>query len=309
VLLCICQTDKLSTDTESALMVELGYLVVGHTTRDLGETSFSIGGTASYAARTARALGCRVGAITSADADLDLGQVLPDVLTARFLAATTTTFQNITAGEGRQQVILSVAKPLVPAMIPHDWRAAIVHIGPVAQECAPELVSAFGETFVGLTPQGWLRKWDETGQVSCCPMREMEGVLALADAVVLSLEDLGGDWELAADYGARAQLLALTQGPQGCTVFSDGHVRHFPALEVDEKDSTGAGDIFAASFFYALRCGLAPARRHDPWTAARFANCVAGKSVTRSGLPSTPSAEEVTWCRRAALLGHSTELL
>jgi sugar/nucleoside kinase (ribokinase family) len=289
-------------------MVELDYLVIGHATRDLKGDSFAVGGTAAYAARTARALGCRVGVITSTDADLDLAQALPGVLVARALSPATT-FENINTDGGRQQVIHHVARALVPAMTPDDWRAAIVHIGPVAQECDPALTSAFGKTFVGVTPQGWMRQWDETGQVIPCQWRGPEDVLARADAVVLSLEDVGGNWGLAAEYAAQTRLLALTQGAEGCTVYADGESRHFPAPEMDEEDSTGAGDIFAASLFYALQRGSAFARGHAPWTAALFANCVAAQSVTRSGLSSTPVAEEVALCRQSTLRGHSTEPL
>ncbi|MGD2177137.1 MAG: PfkB family carbohydrate kinase [Anaerolineae bacterium] len=288
-------------------MVELDYLVIGHATRDLKEDSFAVGGTAAYASRTARALGCRVGVITSTDADLDLSRALPDVLIARYPAPTTTTFENITTDGKRQQVIHHVARTLVPAMTPDDWQAAIVHIGPVAQECHPALASAFGKAFVGVTPQGWMRQWDETGRVSHCRRRGMEDVLARADAVVLSLEDVEGNWGLAAEYAAQTRLLALTQGTEGCTIYAEGETRHFPAPDVAEEDSTGAGDIFATSFFYALQRGRASKRGQNPWTAGRFANCVAAQSVTRSGLSGTPSAEEVARCRRATLRGHSAQ--
>jgi sugar/nucleoside kinase (ribokinase family) len=285
-------------------MIELDYLVIGHATRDLTGNSFTVGGTAAYAARTAQALGCRVGVITSGSADLDLGQALADVLVVRSPAPITTTFENVTIDGKRRQVIHHVAGPLAPAMVPHDWRAAIVHIGPVAQECHPTLASAFGKAFVGVTPQGWMRRWDEAGRVSHSRWRGGEDVLALADAVVLSLEDVEGSWDRAAEYATQTRLLALTQGVEGCTVYADGEIRHFSAPEVDEDDSTGAGDVFAASFFYSLQRGLASASGHSPWAAARFANCIAAQSVTRSGLSSTPSTEEVDRCRRATLRGH-----
>jgi sugar/nucleoside kinase (ribokinase family) len=297
------------------LAVILDYLVIGHATRDLRGHSSTVGGTVVYAARTARALGCQVGVITSADADLDLGQALPDVLVARFLTPTTTTFENTNTEGGRQQVIHHVSRALVPSMAPDDWRAAIVHIGPVAQECHPGLASAFREAFVGVTPQGWMRQWDDAGRVSQCQWRGMEGVLARADAVVLSLEDLGGDWDLAAEYASQTRLLAVTQGADGCTVYSEGEIRRFAAREIDEEDSTGAGDIFAASFFCALRRSSAPehghqagqAAGHRAWAAARFANCVAAGSVTRSGPSSTPSVEEVARCEQATLRNHTAE--
>jgi sugar/nucleoside kinase (ribokinase family) len=276
----------------SALVTQLDYLVIGHVTRDLVDGNFTIGGTASYAARMARALGCRVGVVTSASPDLDLSQVLDGILVARFPAVTTTTFKNVYTSDGRRQVLRGVAELLVPEMVPSHWKAAIVHLGPVARECAPALIHAFGNSFVGITPQGWMRRWDAAGNVSCCHWEDAEPLLARADGVVLSEEDVAGDRARVARYAAQSRLLVMTQGAAGCTVYTHGQVRHFPAPTVHEVDPTGAGDIFSVAFFVWLR------RTGDPWTAARFANCVAARSVTRVGLDSTPSPEEVTYCEQ-----------
>ena len=271
-------------------LVALDYLVIGHVTRDLIDGHFTIGGTVSYAARTALALGCRVGIVTSAEADLDLA-ALDGVLIARHSAAATTTFKNIYTSTGRRQMLHGLAAPLSREMVPADWQPDIVHLGPVARECAPSLVDAFGEAFIGVTPQGWMRRWDEAGQVSGGSWESAEPILARADAVVLSEEDVAGDRVLISRYAALTQLLVVTQGREGCTVHTGGESRHFPAPPMREVDPTGAGDIFAAAFFYCYR------RREDPWEAARFANCIAAYSVTRAGLDGTPRPEEVARCR------------
>jgi len=273
-------------------MVELDYLVVGHVTRDLVDGTFTIGGTAPYAARTARALGCRVGIVTSADPHLDLSHALEDVLISRFPAAATTTFENIYTAEGRRQVLHSLAETLTPTMVAADWRAKIVHVGPVARECDPALVDALGGGFVGVTPQGWMRRWDQAGRVSRAGWEQAEQWLARADGVVLSEEDVAGDESLIAQYAAQTRVLVVTQGAAGCMVCTDGYTRRFPAPKVDEVDPTGAGDIFAAAFFVRLQ------RSQDPWLAARFANCVAAGSVTRVGLASTPVPDELARCAR-----------
>ena len=59
------------------------------------------------------------------------------------------------------------------------------------------------------------------------------------------------------------------------------------APQVREVDPTGAGDIFAACFFYRLL------ETRDPWEAARFANQLAAISITRQGLDSAPTVEEI----------------
>jgi sugar/nucleoside kinase (ribokinase family) len=276
-------------------MVELDYLVIGHVTRDLANGDFTIGGTVSYAARTAQALGCRVGILTSASPDFDLSHALDNIPITLVPATATTTFENIYTPNGRCQILHATAKTLVPEMMPSDWTVAsngIVHLGPVAQECAPTLIDAFGDAFMGLTPQGWMRCWDRTKQVSRCSWKEAEPLLARADAIVLSEEDMAGDETLVTRYTAQTRLLVLTQGASGCTVYTEGQSRHLPAPAAQEIDATGCGDIFAATFFVWLQ------RSGDPWAAARLANCVAARSVTRTGLDGTPTPDEVIECEQ-----------
>lgn len=282
-------------------MVELDYVVIGHITRDLSGTGFRVGGTAAYAALTARALGCRVGVVTSTGPGLELREPLEEILVAHIPARESTTFENRYVDERREQWIHSRAEELRPAMVPADWQAGIAHIGPVAQECDPAVVGVFGDAFVGLTPQGWMRQWDERGRVSRSRWSDAEEVLARADAVVLSAEDIGGRDALVAEYAARTAVLALTRGAAGCTVYAGSEVREFSPPGVVEGDPTGAGDVFAASFFYALESG------HEPWAAARFANCLAAQSVTRRGLAGVPDTEEVSRCRRITLEGRGSD--
>jgi sugar/nucleoside kinase (ribokinase family) len=279
----------------------IDYLAIGHVTRDLVNDAYTIGGTVSYAARTAQALGCRVGIVTSASPDLDLNNALGDILVTRIPAAKTTTFENIYTPNGRRQMLHTIAERLVPEMVPQDWRVApagtVFHLGPVAQECDPALVDAFGDrsdgAFIGLTPQGWMRHRDQTGHVSRCQWEGAEALLARADAVVLSEEDIEGDEALVNRYAAQARLLVLTQGAAGCTVHMEGQSRHFPAPAVREVDATGSGDIFAATFFVKAQ------HTGDPWAAARFANCVAAQSVAREGLNGTPTTDEIMECEQA----------
>jgi sugar/nucleoside kinase (ribokinase family) len=57
-----------------------------------------------------------------------------------------------------------------------------------------------------------------------------------------------------------------------------------------EFEATGAGDIFAAAYLFRYQATL------DPWEAARFATNLAAYSVTRSGLDSIPTREEIQTC-------------
>jgi sugar/nucleoside kinase (ribokinase family) len=82
-------------------------------------------------------------------------------------------------------------------------------------------------------------------------------------------------------------VFVVTESYFGARVYWHGDVRHFNAPSVIEKDATGAGDIFAASFFIRFF------KTKNPWEAARFANQIASYSVTRSGLDSIPKREEI----------------
>lgn len=268
-------------------------------TQDVTPQGLVIGGTAAFAARTARALGCRVGVVTSVRADLDLNSALPGVICHSLPAEATTTFENVYTPSGRRQAVRAVAKRLDLAAIPAQWRRpAIVHLGPVAQEVDPALVVAFPMSLVGVTPQGWLRRWDERGEVTTCVWTRAEAVLSQATAVVLSPEDVGDEVALA-EYARRAHILVVTRGAAGSTVTWAGESRHFPAPSVAEVDPTGAGDVYAAAFFVRLY------ETRDPWEAARFATCLAALSVTRPGLQGTPTSEEVAGCRSGDR-GHKT---
>jgi sugar/nucleoside kinase (ribokinase family) len=242
-------------------------------------------------------LGCRVGIVTSSGTDFDLTHVVDGALVTHFPAATTTTFENIYTPDSRRQVLHTVAEKLSPEMVPSDWRASIIHVGPVARECDPAMVNALGNGFVGVTPQGWMRCWDQDGHVSGCRWENAAPWLARADGVVLSEDDVAGDDSLLAQYATKTQVLVVTQGAAGCTVHTHGQSRHFPAPAAREVDSTGAGDIFAAAFFVWLQ------RSGQAWTAARFANCIAAHSVTRAGLAGTPTPDEVTRCERNSKQG------
>lgn len=262
-------------------MGQFDYLAIGHITHDQTAAGLAVGGTVAYAGRAAQALGCRTAVVTSAETSYDLAAALPGVTVHRVPAPQTTTFANHYNynGAGRQQWLYGLAAPLGESAIPPTWRrSAIVHLAPVAGEVDPQIIRLFTNSLVGLTLQGWLRRWDETGRVRPVRWAAAEAVLPLAAAVILSEEDLpdAAYLDVCRQY---ARLLVLTQGPAGCTVFLAGETRSFPAPTVVARDLTGAGDVFAAAFLIRLL-----QTRGNPWEAATFANEMAAASVTQSGL-------------------------
>jgi len=162
-----------------------------------------------------------------------------------------------------------------------------LHLAPVAGEVPALLPAGFSPGLLALTPQGWLRRWDKNGLVSISTWEGAEPALRRAGAVVLSVEDVGGDEETIETLAHNAALLAVTEGAKGARLFWHGDSRRFRAPQAEEVDATGAGDIFAASFFIRLH------QTRDPWEAARFANRIASFSVTRPGLLGIPTPSEV----------------
>jgi sugar/nucleoside kinase (ribokinase family) len=273
---------------------QIDYLIIGHVVQDiLSDGSLTFGGTATYAGRTAYALGCRVGVVTSTAPDLDLGAVLGGCDVIRVPAERTTTFKNVYTGSGRQQYLYDRAAPLDLDAVPERWRRPdIVHLAPLTGEMGPTLASAFPDALRGATPQGWMRTWDGQGKVRSGDWCRAMKVLPHVNAAILSLEDVDGDEDVIARFAELAPLLVVTLGAAGCRVYTGGKMVHVPVARISEVDPTGAGDIFAAAFLVRLR------QSGDPVTAARFANRVAALSVSRIGWSGTPTKEEIDYLMR-----------
>ncbi|HEY4689790.1 MAG TPA: PfkB family carbohydrate kinase [Anaerolineae bacterium] len=281
------------------------YLAIGHICQDVLPSGRALGGTVTYSTLTARALGWTALAVTRAHPRLDLS-LLRDVECICIPDEVTTTFENIYREPGRVQVLRAAAGPIRRGDIPPEFRNAdVIHLAPVAREIDPELAQAFTGTFIGVTPQGWLRRWDASGHVSPRDWSEAGAILPHADAIVLSIDDVGGDWARIERWAEIARVLVVTQAREGCTVYTRGRSMRVPAPAVVEVDPTGAGDIFAAAFFAHLRT------TGDPLDAARFANCIAAHSVTRRGVEGVPTIREVKDCegdQHSAGAGHLTPI-
>ncbi|MFC1960290.1 sugar kinase [Chloroflexota bacterium] len=79
-----------------------------------------------------------------------------------------------------------------------------------------------------------------------------------------------------------ARVIIITQGADGCMVYTQDDARHVsaqhvPGFPVDEIDPTGAGDCFDAGFLVRWLAGDTPVE------AARFANACGALAVTAQG--------------------------
>lgn len=257
----------------------IDYLAVGHVSQDLTPEGPVAGGTVTYSSRTAHALGCRTAVVTSAAADFDLAANFPEIEVNCLASDSTTTFENKYTAKGREQKVHAVAGPIkVDQIASRMSRAKIVHLGPIIGEIEPGFIELFSNSLIGLTPQGWFRRRNSDGTVTINDWHRAQDVLKLAAAVIISPEDIP-DLSLVEQFREWCPLVVLTKQSGGCVVYSRQEDRVVPAPEVEEINPTGAGDIFAASFFVRLH-----QTRGNPWEAAAFANQVAAASVTKKGL-------------------------
>ncbi|MBI3243852.1 MAG: ribokinase [Chloroflexi bacterium] len=266
----------------------LDYLAIGHIAQDITPNGIRLGGTVAYAALTAHALGLRTGVVTAAAP----GAVTDGLerLTLHCLPSPrSTTFENKYGPNGRTQTLHAQAGPLTFDSVPAEWRAApIVHLAPIAREVDADLANRFSSALVCLTPQGWMRQWDGAGRVSKSKWESAESALKSATATVISIEDVSGDRDLIEHWAGIANIFVVTEGGNGATVFQRGSRYHVPAPAVAEVDATGAGDIFAASFFVRFW------QTRNVLESARFAVALASDSITRVGIDGVPKQDSIS---------------
>ena len=264
------------------------FVAIGHVTRDLTEQGATAGGAVAYAALTARNLGERAAVVTSCARDLDLAAVFDGIEVARVPSRVTTVFQNLYDGHVRQQFVHSVAARIEPRHVPLAWRrAGVVHLAPIAREVSPAIAGLFRRSLVGVTPQGYLRRWDSAGRVSPVPWEQSESILPHVGVVILSDDDVSGGESEIESYARQVDILVVTRGARGACVYREGEPHAVPPFPARAVDPTGAGDAFAAAFLIVFH------RTGDPLQAARFANAVGSLVVERKGLAGIPTIEEI----------------
>ena len=269
----------------------LSYRLIGHVARDLTPEGARLGGTVTYSGLTAAALGAEVGILTACARDLEL-EPLNGMELIPIPSPESTTFTNQELKSGRTQLLQSRAETLTSEMIPAAWLDTdIIHIAPIADEIELDSLDKFSPGSIFVTPQGWLREWDQNGRVGYRSWHSIGDQLAAARAVVCSLEDLSGRLEEAEKLACRSSCLVVTQSDRGALLFVEGEKIQIEAITVEQVDPTGAGDIFATVFFVELF------QESDPVAAAKRANDLAACSVTRPGLNAIPTKLEIDTAR------------
>lgn len=259
------------------------FVAVGHVTLDHFADVVRPGGAALYAAVTAHRLGLSAAILTSHAADFPLEVIPPQIEVVSLESPATTVFEHHQRGGRRTLRLLSAASPLAVGDVPEDWRGAgLVMLAPVAGEVAPDLVEAFADATIAAEGQGWLRAAGPDEVIGPRPWTPDRGLLDRLQALFLSTEDVRGQEPAMLEWLQRLPLAALTAGRAGALLYVNGErfeVRPHPVRVVD---STGAGDVFAATFL--LRYHF----ENDPWEAAAAAACAASLSLEAEGWAAVP---------------------
>jgi pfkB family carbohydrate kinase len=298
------------------------YIAVGHVTRDViedrpGGTISQPGGGAFYSALQAARLGLRCLIVTQGNPQ-EIGALLEPFsgeLDLRVIPAKhTTTLSTRGWGAQRSQRLLAWAGAIVE---PLSLDARILHLAPVVRETPATFQGQVD--FVGLTPQGLVRRWEQGGDV---PLVQLDTGSLLGDvplsgggnavlagdifpvdldanllperfsAAVISENECEGCHALFTVARRDGAYVAVTAGSRPATV-------HLPASAagsvlqtgvprvVELRDDLGAGDVFAAAFFVALYEG------RGPLEAATFGNAAAAVRIAEVGPGAIATRERI----------------
>jgi sugar/nucleoside kinase (ribokinase family) len=271
------------------------FVAVGHLTVDELEAGLRPGGSALYAGLFAHQQGLRVGLLTSYGPDFPFDVLPPEIEVVAVPAAATTRFALDYRSGGRRLTLKERAARLEPEHLPpHFAEAGLAYLCPVADEVSPELASAFPDAAIGVGAQGWCRLWDQDGIVTMRPWPDPRPILARAQALFLSSDDVAGWESRATDLYQDVPLGALTFADKGAILFVNGERHPVLAAPAREVEPTGAGDVFAAAFL--IRYNLTG----DPFEAASYAAVAGALTVEAPGIAGVPTAERLAGRWRAS---------
>ena len=264
-------------------------LALGHVTRDRRPGGDVLGGSVTYGALAARRLGWDVAILTAAGGDFEPERELPGIPVFWRRSPATTRFVNEYDADGtRHQLVTARAGDVDLEPLPDAWREPdVLLLGPVVGELFGLEVAALPAACVGAIAQGYVRAVEADGRVVARdwerPARDLLGVHVL----FLSEHDLPEAEARARELLSCVPIVALTRGWRGLTLLTRDAVHDVPSLPREEKDPTGAGDVFAAAFLVRYH------ETGDPLDAAAFGACAASCAVEGVGVSSLGDRDEV----------------
>ncbi|MEM3596603.1 MAG: PfkB family carbohydrate kinase [Candidatus Bathyarchaeia archaeon] len=225
-----------------------------------------LGGSVAYVALSAQRLGANVSVISKVGSDFPeaymwwLGQEginlsgilkIEDALTTRFELKYSPDLLS------RSLRLATKAPPITIDDIPNSLKAKAIHIAPIADEIKNEVVEKLKAhaDCVSLDPQGFLRTFDENGNVT---YRELPNKQILEHVNIYkssseeimhatSLKNISAAVRAIHDFGVG--IVIVTLGIKGALLSVEGAVYNIPAYKAARVvDPTGAGDVFIGAF-------------------------------------------------------------
>jgi sugar/nucleoside kinase (ribokinase family) len=181
--------------------------------------------------------------------------------------AFTTSFVLTYNGDRRKLQLKNRAPEIVLKDIRSSLHAKVVHIAPVANELSVEIIRKLRDKtpMLSIDPQGFLRKFDETGMMKLETLSDMS-FLQQCDVLKCSIEEIKmitGDGKLrvsmekARKHGVKTVL--VTMGRRGTLAYIGEDFYHISACKPKMfKDPTGAGDAFIGGFLAEYVRGREP---------------------------------------------------
>ncbi len=246
--------------------------VVGHFSIDIinlpsRTKPFTIlGGAATYTSFAAKRLDASASVISRVGGNFPqaylwwLGQEGIDLsAVTKHTSESTTSFELTYSQDLSKRILKLMSKgpTLSPNDIPKDFHAKAVHIAPIDDEIPYELVERLKSCadILSLDPQGLLRSFDETGNVtdnSCVDYR-IFSLINICKCSEHEIFALTGESELKpaikAIHDVGVETIIVTLGAKGSVLSVEGAQYNIPACPSTVLvDPTGAGDVFIGSF-------------------------------------------------------------
>lgn len=224
----------------------------------------TLGGSPTYVSLAARKLGAKVSVISKVGenfpseyvewlkangVDLSGLKHIRDASTTRFL---------LKYEKQKRQLQLNSQAPLIyPKDVSNSLQAKAIHVAPIANELSQDVIDKLRglTTVLSLDPQGFVRKFDEQGNVwlekweNPQVLRQIDIYKSSLDEIkaVTGLSDFSRAVQKVHEYGAK--IIVVTKGMKGATLFFDEAFHEIPACKSKVvQDVTGAGDGFIGAF-------------------------------------------------------------
>jgi len=262
-------------------------VVIGHVAQDHIGQHIRLGGAASFAAQAAACLGVKTGVVTVAPEAHPLLQEIKNHSLIDLHCApsqTITTFALDYSGSIRKVTLLKQAPNIMPSDIPERFcNRPVSYIAPVIGECGKEVIEHLKSEVTIVGAQGWLRQAGTKGQIEPALMQDARIVPPNISAIVCSELDHPDSEDIAQMWATKIDVVALTRGAKGITLFHKQVRYDLPATAVErEIDPTGAGDVFGVVL------GLCLAQGNWVQESARIAMDAAAAVVENFGLGTLP---------------------